>query len=197
MVMSGTYNDDPSLDQPTDPLEQSLQQDGLGLPAEAEPPPVYRAMPDSRIPVSSKRGGLWRSRRDTGQKAMSDLVDAWDEAIRYYNHDQQDHRDGQSSSYSGAPITSGNRHLARRLNDMYSSTENVVFANVTAQVPELYAKNPIVSVSATPEVDQNAKETTDAFARALQKLISVLFAMKYSPGVNMKPRRRRMCSSAC
>ena len=189
--MSGTYNDDPSLDQPTDPLEQSLQQDGLGLPAEAEPPPVYRAMPDSRIPVSSKRGGLWRSRRDSGQKAMSDLVDAWDEAIRYYNHDQQDHRDGNASSYSGSPIASGNRHLARRLNDMYSSTENVVFANVTAQVPELYAKNPIVSVSATPETDPNAKETTDAFARALQKLVQVLFSMKYAPGVNMKPKAKK------
>ena len=27
-----------------------------------EAPAVYKAMPDSRIPVSSKRGGIWRSR---------------------------------------------------------------------------------------------------------------------------------------
>jgi len=122
---------------------------------------------------------------------MSDLIDAWDEAIRYYNHDQADHRDGNTGAYSGSPKTAGNRNVARRLNEMFSSTENVVFANVTAQVPELYAKNPIVSVSATPETDPSAKETTDAFARALQKLVDVLFAMKFPPGVNMKPKAKK------
>src|SRR5262252_9186684 len=185
--MSGTYQDDPSLDNTGDPLEQSLNQDGLGAPPEPPEPAVYKAMPDSRVPVSSKRGGVWRSRRDTAQKSMKDLVDAWDEAIRYYNHDQADHRDGNSSAFSGVPITAGNRHVAKRLNEMFSSTENVVFANVTAQVPELYAKNPIVSVSATPQNDPQVKDASDQFARAVQKLIDVLFAMKTPPGVNIKP----------
>ena len=152
--MSGTNPDDPFSAPQVDPLEQSLGQDGLGLPPEAEPPPVYKAMPDSRIPVSSKRGGIWRSRRDQGKKSMSDLVDAWDEAIRYYNHDQADHRDGANTSVRGRnPSTAGNRNLARRLNEMFTSTENIVFSNVTAQVPELYAKNPIVSVSSQPTSD--------------------------------------------
>ena len=190
--MSGTYDDNPTFDNAPDPLENSLQQDNLGLPAEAEPPPVYKAMPDSRVPVSSKRGGVWRSRRDQGKKSMQDLVDAWDECIRYYNHDQADHRDGSKAGVRGSnPVASGNRSLARRLNEMFTSTENVVFSNVTAQVPELYAKNPIVSVSATPEVDPNAKEATDDFARALQKLISVIFGMKYTPGVNIKPKAKK------
>lgn len=190
--MSGTYNDDPSLDPTVDPLENSLQQDGLGLPAEAEPPPVYKAMPDTRIPVSSKRGGIWRSRRDQAKRGMQDLVDAWDEAIRYYNHDQADHRDGANSGTSRSNTTvSGNRNIARRLNEMNSSTENVVFSNVTAQVPELYAKNPIVSVSAEPTSNPDAQQSNDAFARAIQKLVDVLFAMKTPPGINIKPKAKK------
>jgi len=190
--MSGTYDDTPAFDDQPDPLENALQQDGLGLPAEDEPPPVYKAMPDSRIPVSSKRGGVWRARRDQAKKSMQDLVDAWDECIRYYNHDQADHRDGANSgTRSGTPIAAGNRSLARRLNEMFTSTENVVFSNVTAQVPELYAKNPIVSVSSEPTTDEQVQENNDAFARALQKLVSVLFGMKYSPGVNIKPKAKK------
>ena len=183
--MSGTYEDDPSFQAAPDPLEQSLAQDGMALPEDAAPPPVYRMLPDSRIPVSSKRGGIWRSRRDQAQKSMDDLIDAWDEAIRYYNHDQQDHRDGSGGR------TAGNRGLARRLNDVFSSTENIVFSNVTAQVPELYAKNPVVSVSATPTLSEEVDETVDAFARCLQKLIGVVFAMKTSPGVNIKPKAKK------
>ena len=75
--MSGTFEqqDDPSLNLDTQDsaLENSLTEAGVGLPPPAEVAPVYRAMPDSRIPVSSKRGGLWRSRRDTGQKSMKDV----------------------------------------------------------------------------------------------------------------------------
>jgi hypothetical protein len=186
--MSGSQ-DDPQLGLDTsgnDPLENSLDQSGVGVDAAPEPPAVYKAMPDSRIPVSSKRGGIWRSRRDTAQKSMSDLVDAWDEAIRYYNHDQSDHRDGTDNR------TTGNRYVARRLNELLSSTENIVFSNINAQVPILYAKNPIVSVASDlAGPDPAIKEAGDAFARALQRLIDVLFRMKYSPGVNLKPKAKR------
>ncbi len=190
--MSGTFEqqDDPALNLdtqgPPDPLENSLEQSGVGLPPPADPLPVYKAMPDSRIPVSSKRGGIWRSRRDTARKSMSDLVDAWDEAIRYYNHDQADHRDGK-----GNPNVSGNRYVARRLNEMHSASENIVFSNVNAQVPELYAKNPIVTVTAEPNPDPGAQSEGDAFARAVQKLIDVLFSMKYPPGVNIKVKAKK------
>lgn len=194
--MSGTEQDDPQLNLDTqgDPLENSLDQAGVGLPATPEPPAVYKAMPDSRIPVSSKRGGIWRSRRDVAQKGMKDLVDAWDEAIRYYNHDQSDHRDGHNMGTTGASRTgavAGNRHVARRLNDRFSSTENIVFANVNAQIPELYAKNPIVSVTNETVGEQQSKDQGDAFARALQKLIDKLFTMKYPPGVNIKPKAKK------
>ena len=196
--MSGSFmnEDDPqlNLDTNADPLEDALTQADVGQAPAPEPPAVYKAMPDSRIPVSSKRGGIWRSRRDTSQKAMKDLVDAWDEAIRYYNHDQADHRDGHNMGTTGASRTgavAGNRHVARRLNDRFSSTENIVFANVNAQIPELYAKNPIVSVTNELVGDQSIKDTGDAFARALQKLIDKLFTMKYAPGINIKPKAKK------
>jgi hypothetical protein len=196
--VSGTFEqqDDPqlALDTTPDPMEQALGQAGVGLPEQAAPPPVYRAMPDSRIPVSSKRGGIWRSRRDTAKKSMQDLTDAWDEAIRYYNHDQADHRDGAnggtgSSGRSG--MRAGNRNVATRLNDRFSSTENIVYANVNAQIPELYAKNPIVSVTNELVGSQAVDEVGDAFARSLQKLIDKLFGMKFAPGVNIKPKAKK------
>jgi len=188
--VSGTFEqDDPQLGMDTqgvDPLENSLEQSGVGLAPEPAALPVYKAMPDSRIPVSSKRGGIWRSRRDTARKQMSDLVDAWDEAIRYYNHDQADHRDGKTNSN-----VSGNRFVARRLNELISSSENIVFSNVNAQVPELYAKNPIVTVTAEPSPDPDQQQASDQFTRAVQKLIDVLFGMKYTPGVNIKVKAKK------
>src|SRR5580765_6471824 len=194
--MSGTFEqqDDPQFNMDTsgDPLEDALGQAGVGLPEEPPAPAVYKAMPDSRIPVSSKRGGIWRSRRDTAQKSMQDLIDAWDEAIHYYNMDQADHRDGfNSGSRNRMGQTAGNRHVARRLNEMFSSTENIVFSNINAQIPELYAKNPIVSVTTGVSQDEKDALVGDAMARALQKLISTLFSMKYPPGVNIKPKAKK------
>jgi hypothetical protein len=194
--MSGTYDDmagadepQPEFADPGDPLEQSLTQSGVGLQPEQQMP-VYKMMPQSRIPVSSKRGPLWKSRKDSVQKQMGDLIDAWDEAIRYYNHDQSSHRDGNST-----PDYAGNRYIARRLNDKFSSTENVVFSNINAQVPELYAKNPIISVTSEPTGDAGtgnpANVDNDAYARAVERLVNVLFGMKTAPGVNIKPKAKK------
>lgn len=189
--MSGILDDDG--DKPdfegqgdVDPLANSLAQDGMppndGIPAVL---PVYKVLPGSRVPVSSKRGKVWKARKDTGQKAMSDLIDAWDECIRYYSHDQSDHRDGTDNR------TSGNRHIARRLNELFSSTENVVFANVNAQVPELYAKNPIITCTSTPGNNEQYRTQGEDFARAVEKLVNVLFHMKGAPGINLKTKAKR------
>lgn len=188
--MSGSFEqDDPALNleqTAPDPLEDALGQAGVGLPPVAPALPTYKAMPDSRIPVSSKRGGIWRSRRDVAKKQMGHLIEAWDEAIQYYNHDQADHREGTQGGR-----TSGNRQTARRLNEQHSSTENIVFSNVNAQVPELYAKNPIVTVTAEPSPDPAQQTASDAYTRAVQKLIDVLFSMKHGPGVNIKVKAKK------
>ena len=188
--MSGAFgdnSDDDKLafpDAPVDPLAQSMEKAGFA-PEPTEPPPVYRKMPDSRIPVSSKRGALWKSRRDTGKKQMSDLCDAWDEAIRYYNHDQSDHRDGNDVGVSG------NRNVARRLNERHSSTENIVFSNINGQLPSLYSKNPIVTFTSATTPDDQMTGDDEAFARAMGKLINTLFRMRASPGVNLKPLAKK------
>src|SRR5262249_17008244 len=174
----GQSDDQLDLDNNSDPFENALDQAGVGVEEPPEPA-VYKALPGSRIPVSSKRGGIWKSRRDAATKAMQDLVDAWDEAIRYYNHDQADHRDGISSGYRNRwGKVSGNRNIARRLNEMFSSTENIVFSNVSAQVPELYAKNPVVSVSLEPSANPTDEKTGDQFAHAIEKFINNIFSMK-------------------
>ena len=178
----------PDFDPAVDPLENALDAAGVGeQPAVA--PPVYRMMPESRLPVSSKRGSMWKARKDNVQKQMADLVDAWDEAIRYYNHDQSAHREGtDSADYSS------NRFRADRMNSRHSSTENIVFSNVNAQIPELYAKNPIISatsMSAEESTLPQGTPPTDDFARAIERLINVLFQMKSAPGVNIKPKAKR------
>jgi len=194
--MSGSYDptDPNSIDldgQDTmDGVNRAMSEAGIEEDDDAEPTtPVYKVMPDSRIPVSSKRGSFWKARKEIGQRAIGDLCDAWDEAVRYYNMDQSEHRDGSPAS----PGYSGNRYLARRLNERNTATENIVFANVSSQVPELYAKNPIVSMTSQPgdSTDPQYRGDGEAFARAGEKLINALFGMKGAPGVNLKNKAKR------
>lgn len=190
--MSGTKftsdGEDPlDFSAPTDPMQNSLEQSGLPPVAAPDTGPLYRVLPGSKIAVSKQRGKLWKSRKKTAESAMKDHVDAWDEAIRYYNHDQSSHRDNQD------PGTSNNRNLAKRLNDRHTSTENIVFSNVSASVPQLYAKNPIVTITAGVNQDDQKKQLDSAFARAVERLVNVLFAMSYSPGINAKPKMKRAC----
>lgn len=158
-----------------------------GLPQDkVEEGPSYRMMADSKIPVSKSRGKLWKSRKDIGRKAMKDVESAWDEAIRYYQHDQSEHRDGNS------PTSAGNNTIARRLNNKFASTENVVFANTNAQIPELYAKNPIIELTTEdPENEKDENSDSRKFVAQCEKLVNKLIAKKMAPGVNLKPTAKR------
>lgn len=185
--MSGTADDEPlNLDSTsTDPMDSALDRAGI-VDEEPDPPQaVYKVMPDSKIAVSSQRGKMWKARRNATRKLMHDMVDAWDEAIRYYNHDQSTHRDGVDPDFAG------NRHATRRLNDKMSATENIVYSNVNAQVPELYAKNPEISVTSTMSSDDEQWQEVSPKARAIEKLVNVLFGMKNAPGLNLKPKAKR------
>lgn len=170
-----------------DPLQSALQKSGIddGQPTQPRLGVSYKVTGDSKIPVSSARGKLWKSRRDAASRMMKDMMDAWDEAIRYYNHDQSQHRDGQDPSHSN------NRFVARRLNEKHSATENVVFANVAAQLPELYAKNPQITCSSTLDDDKDVAAQRHEYARAVEKLVNQLFAMETAPGINLKPKAKR------
>lgn len=183
--MSGFNDGEMSFNDAPDPLESSLKQSDVAVAAPVDNEPAYRVLKGSKIAVAKQRGKLWKSRKKTVEAAMKDHVDAWDEAIRYYNHDQSLHRDGND------PGLANNRNLAKRINDRFTSTENIVFSNVSAAVPQLYAKNPIVSLTAGINEDPQAKEINMAFARVVEKLVNVLFAMSHSPGVNAKPKMKR------
>jgi hypothetical protein len=190
--MSGSFGNDDgdenSLDfnGSDDPMSRSLQKAGIDTEAPTDDTrAVYKVMADSKIAVSSVRGKMWKARKTAGQKQMKDLAEAWDEAIRYYNADQSEHRDDVDTGRSG------NRYVARRLNDRYSATENIVYSNVNAQLPELYAKNPDINITAGASSDDEAWRASSGLAGAVEKLVNVLFMMKVAPGVSLKNKAKR------
>ena len=139
--------------------------------------PIYRMIGESKIPVSKHRGPLWRSRYDQGKSAMSKNTDAWNEAYRYYRHDHTKHnassRHEEDNSAAGTPLQGS-----------YNSTENIVFANVSALVPLLFTKNPDAEFTCEDKEDEPK-------ARVVEKLVNVLASKKTSPGLNLKRKVKR------
>lgn len=143
--------------------------------------PVYKVYPDAKIPISKVVGKMWKSRRDQVDAKNKDdgTYDAWDETISYYKNDQtgkKNRDDPDLPSVGSATSITGGR---------FAQTENLVFANVSALVPSIYAKNPDVSVH-SPRGDADRPFTTCA-----QKLIRTLMQKRTAPGINLKPKARR------
>jgi len=107
---------------------------------------------------------------------MSKNVEAWNEAYRYYRHDHTRHN---SSKYADND-TQGGKSLA----GTFDSTENIVFANVSALVPLLFTKNPDAEFTCEDDQDQPR-------ARVVEKLVNVLASKKTSPGLNLKRKVKR------
>jgi len=139
--------------------------------------PIYRMLGESKIPVSKHRGPLWRSRYDQGKSAMSKQLDAWNEAYRYYRHDHT--RQGASNRHGDNDSTAGTP-----MQGEFNSTENIVFANVSALVPMLFTKNPDAEFTVEDKEDEPR-------ARIVEKLVNVLAAKKTSPGLNLKRKVKR------
>lgn len=135
--------------------------------------PMYRIDETSKVVVSKHYGKLWEGRITASVSARKHHLDAWDEAIRYYNNSQQDHREG------GGEGRSGNRYFSKRRNTAWSETENIVYANVRAIMPALYAKNPQAEFT-TPDADYKP------FMAAVEDLVNALAARKHAPGLNLK-----------
>lgn len=150
-------------------------------PQQSDFHPTYRMYTEARVPVSKAAGSLWKSRYDCGVSALKtkNTYEAWDEAIAYYKNDQTGKRNRDNpdmpSSGSAGEIMGG----------PFASTENIVFANVSALVPSIYAKNPDVSIQ-SPKGDQDFDFTITA-----QKLIRTIMQKRTAPGVNLKPKMRR------
>ena len=139
--------------------------------------PSYKMVGDSKIPVAKSLGKVWKSRYELAKKNHSELSEAWEEAIRYYENDQQGHRAGRENQ-------SGNTIGNQRLNTNITETENVVFANVTTMVPALYSRNPKAEFTSHREADKR-------FATILERLVNVIGQRKAAPGMNIKPKAKR------
>lgn len=146
----------------------------------ADDAPMYRVIGESKIPVSKHRGPLWRSRYDQGKSAMSKQTDAWSEAYRYYRHDHT----RTNAASRGAEGDSGAGTGGKPLQGSIDSTENLVFANVSALVPMLFTKNPEAEFTSEDKSDEPRQRT-------LEKLVNVLAAKKTSPGLNLKRKVKR------
>lgn len=164
----GEQTDDPEL------IDNSAE--------EGDHTPTYQMVGDSRIPVSKTRGKLWKQRRDQAKAKLQKAgdTDAWDEAIRYYKNDQSRVRSPRYTEARGSDSD-------QRLNTTGSSTENIVFANVTALVPATYAKNPDCEI--TPEDKED--ETLGTWCTVAQRLVNALAAQKAAPGYNLKPKVKK------
>lgn len=170
-------------DEPMNANLDTIVSEVAGLPTESvqmakKAGPIYRMMPESRIPVSKSEAGLWKSRRDMGRQAIQNISKAWKEAESYYSLGQDTHRQDNGGEVKG------NSRYARNVNRRYSSTENIVYSNVNAMVPAILAKNPQAEVTAFLKQYEPA-------ATIREHLINRLAAMKYAPGFNFKPKLRK------
>ena len=133
---------------------------------------IYQVYPGSRAPVSKRYGPMWKERLDAAVNNRAELEKGWDENIRYYNNDQQLHREKRNN-------TSGNRRLSKRRNASWSETENVIFSGINAMIPAIYAKNPDTEFNAYEEADK-------PFATMHERLSNALMSMRVAPGIGAK-----------
>lgn len=159
-------------------LEQTLETDAPTPQATGEQAPAYKVIGDSKIPVSKHHGKIWQGRKEAAKKAREKYEESWDEALKYFLNDQSAHRHDRGENRSG------NTSYARQMNEEWTETENVVFANTTSLLPALYAKNPTTEFTAAD--DQN-----EQLATLFERLIDTLMWMKSAPGVNLKPKARK------
>jgi hypothetical protein len=164
------------------PIARMLDEEAPIAPADTNAP-MYRIDPTSKVPVSKHYGKLWDSRLTAAMAARKVHVDAWDEAIRYYNHSQLEYREG------GRDNQSGNRYFSRRRNNQWSETENIVYANTRAIMPALYAKNPQAEFS-TPDDERKP------FVQMVEDLVNALAPMAHAPGLNLKVHAKQAVLAA-
>ena len=175
------YKNDAEENLPTN-VSKMLDEEAPIAPVDAGAP-IYRIDPITKIPVSKHYGKLWDGRIASAKAARQQHVSAWDEAIRYYNHDQQSHREGNGDN------TSGNRYFSKRRNKQWSETENIVYSNTRAMMPSLYAKNPQVEFTTN-------NEGMKAFVQSIEDLVNSLANRPHSPGLNLKTHAKQAVLTA-
>ena len=143
--------------------------------------PQYRVIGEERILVSKRAGALWKSRKDIARAKIENdgTIKRWEESLRYYRNDQSDKKSD----------TDPERSRGMNLTTSGVETENIVFANTTSLVPAIYAKNPTIEVT----TEDSAFED---WASCHERLINALLSKQHAPGINLKPKMRKMVISA-
>ena len=154
--------------------------------------PTYKMIADTRIPVSKSAGALWKSRRDIGIAKLekSGKLALWEEAITYYKNDQSIDR---KTGVTGSAISG--RRSTRISENGQGESENIVFANTSALVPAIYAKNPTCEITANYRDDSQPEGRDDrlkALAETGERLVNTLSQKRASPGINLKPKARKL-----
>jgi hypothetical protein len=133
--------------------------------------PAYQVVGESKIPVSKAFGKTVECRKKAAITAYEITRRAWNEAYRYYNHNQV--------SDEVMRTQAGDR--AFRSGDGY---ENLVYANTSTMVPAIFAKNPDVEFTTDQDEDK-------PFAKLLSRAVTTLFNRKSYPGINLKPKAKK------
>ena len=166
-------------------IDAAMEQGGVPGEVEEVAAPVasYKMFGDSRIPTSSQHGKLWQARRDASRGKRSKKFEdkAQREALDYYNNHQVPKRMDSTGNWDGS------EHLARKMTRGFSQTENIVFANTSAMVPALYAKNPSIEVVQGPADELDLPVET----KTLEILVDGIFSKRNAPGINLKQVMRR------
>lgn len=155
-------------------------------PSREERIPTYKVVGDSKRPVSKHAGNLWHSRKDAAYAKLEKTgrIANWDEAIRYYKNDQRKGRTGSAAKSRAGRLADGSEQ----------DSENIVFANTSALVPSIYAKNPTCEVTANYR-DDNEEGGQDDDLKALsdtaERLANTLSSRKGAPGINLKNKARK------
>ena len=159
--------------------DEGVVPDTPAEPMEDDYSPQYRVISEEKVPVSKTYGKIWKSRKEAAISAIKDGgdVDRWDTAIAYYRNDHQVRRDSSDIATD--------KEAGTRLSTKGRESENIVFANTTALVPAVYAKNPKCEISC------EGREDLQPFCDVLEKLINILIAKRSAPGVNLKPKARK------
>lgn len=159
-------------------VENQIMEDA-GFPTEKQPQedtlPAFKVMGDAKIPISKQAGKLWQQRKDQALKVRTRAANAWDEALRYFNHD---HSDPQLKRLDSA-------------NGRGEETENIVFSNTTTMLPAIYAKNPNVTIDLSYEGEPDSNPEDKArmdFITTLTRLVNKLLGSQY---INLKPKARK------
>jgi len=162
---------------------EQVNQEQAALAAEQRPKNLYRIDPKNKVPVSYYEGAAWKGRKTAGLKNLSGLFESWQEAESYYTNSQMEHRRATDGQWKGNDVVSKNK------NRKFSSTENMVYSTVNAEIPSIYAKNPNVEITA-----QSADQ--EPIAVGLKHFINNLASRKDAPGINLKPKIRKSAMRA-